>query len=295
MKFGHFCLPTYFPDVNGTVGEHMRRLVDFMVASEDLGFDAVWANEHHFHPFGGHIPSPPIFLSAIAQRTKRVRLGTSIMVMPLHNPIEIAEQLAMVDLMSGGRVELGVGRGFVVYDYEKFEVAVDEGQARTTEGLEVVLKAWSGAPFSHHGVHYNYDNLEVWPRPEQRPHPPVWVACATTPSSFEYTAKQGYKLLTVAYIKPLDKLAELTDVYRQAWAAAGRPADQCEVCTHFQVVVDEDGGRARELMGSALARYGQQNAEARALSQTAAQAQQSAAMEDISVESVLKQGRAIAG
>ena len=95
MKFGHFCLPTYFADVDGTVGQFTRRFVDFLAESEALGFDSLWANEHHFDAYGGIIPSPPIMLSALAQRTKRVRLGTSIIVLPLHNPIEIAEQMAI--------------------------------------------------------------------------------------------------------------------------------------------------------------------------------------------------------
>src|SRR5262249_54659524 len=118
LKFGHFCLPTYFPEVDGSVGAFMRRWIDLLACSEELGFDSVWANEHHFDPYGGIIPSTPIMLAALAQRTRRVRLGTSVVVLPLHNPVEVAEQLAMVDLMSQGRVEFGLGRGFVVADYE---------------------------------------------------------------------------------------------------------------------------------------------------------------------------------
>src|SRR5579872_7154012 len=180
MRFGHFCLPTYFADVDGSVGDFMRRFVDFLVESEALGFDSLWANEHHFDAYGGLIPSPPILLSALAQRTKRARLGTSIIVLPLHNPLEIAEQMAMIDLMSNGRVELGVGRGFVAYDYDRLGVSRDDSQDRMREGLELILKAWSGEPFTHHGKFYRYENLTVWPRPQQRPHPPVWISCSQT-------------------------------------------------------------------------------------------------------------------
>ena len=118
MKFGHFCLPTYFPDVDGDAGLLMRRWIDLLADSETLGFDSLWANEHHFDSYGGLIPSPATFLAALSQRTSHVRLGTSIVVLPLNNPIAIAEQLAMVDLMSGGRLEFGIGRGFVDFDYE---------------------------------------------------------------------------------------------------------------------------------------------------------------------------------
>jgi len=294
LKFGHFCLPTYYPDVYPSVGAHMRHLVDFMASSEDLGFDALWANEHHFHAYGGHIPSPPVFLAALAQRTKRVRLGTSIIVMPLHNPIEIAEQMAMVDLMSGGRLELGVGRGFVVHDHETFGIAVEEGQARTTEGLEVILKAWTGEPFTHHGKHFNYDNLTVWPRPEQSP-PPVWMACSSNPESFAWTARQGYRVLTVAYIKPLPKLAEMTGIYRDAWASSGRDMADCEICTHYQVVVDENGDVARQRAKQALKRYSALLQESLHQASDVHAALRESAAEDVDIEKVIEQGRVCAG
>jgi natural product biosynthesis luciferase-like monooxygenase protein len=254
MKFGHFCLPTYFADVDGTVGGFMRRFVDFLVESEALGFDSLWANEHHFDAYGGLIPSPPILLSALAQRTRRARLGTSIVVLPLHNPIEIAEQMAMIDLMSDGRVELGVGRGFVAYDYDRFGVALEGAQDRLKDGLELILKAWSGEPFSHHGPHYRYDNLQVWPRPQQRPHPPVWLSCSGTPASFEFAGKQGYSILTVAY-RGVEPLMKLNRLYRDTWTAAGRKADQCQISTHYQVVLAENGREAKGIAEQALRRY----------------------------------------
>src|SRR5712692_330874 len=223
-----------------------RRLADFLVDSEELGFDALWANEHHFDPYGGIIPSPPIMLAALAQRTKRVRLGTSVIVLPLHQPIEIAEQLAMVDLMSDGRVELGVGRGFVVADYEALGIPREGAQERLTEELEVILKAWSGAPFSHHGKHYDFDNIEVWPPPQQRPHPPVWLSVGATPSSFEWAGRQGYKVLSVAY-RGVQQLVELLPLYRNAWLAAGHKAGEWEISSHYQVVLSDNSRKARQI------------------------------------------------
>ncbi len=151
MEFAVFALPTYYKDRDGTQQAFMQRTIDFLVLAEELGYDSVWANEHHFHPFGGMIPSPAVMLAALSQRTKRVRLGTSVAVLPLHNPLEVAEQFAMVDLMSGGRLEFGVGRGFVAYDFEVHGVPIDEGQDRTMESLDIIIKAWSGEKFSHEG------------------------------------------------------------------------------------------------------------------------------------------------
>ena len=254
MQFGHFCLPTYFADVDGTVGAFMRRFVDLLVESEALGFDSLWANEHHFDPYGGIIPSPPILLSALAQRTKRVRLGTSIIVLPLHSPLEIAEQMAMIDLMSDGRIELGVGRGFVAYDYDRLGVKLEGAQERMREELEIILKAWSGEPFTHRGAHYQYENLEVWPRPQQRPHPPVWISCSQTPSSFEWAGQKGYSILTVAY-RGVESLIKNNRIYRDAWKAAGHPAGKHRIATHYQVVLSESSREAKDIIGAALKRY----------------------------------------
>ncbi len=254
MKFGHFCLPTYFADVDGTVGEFMRRFVDFLAEGESLGFDSLWANEHHFDSYGGIVPSPPIMLSALAQRTKRVRLGTSIIVLPLHNPLEIAEQMAMVDLMSNGRVEFGIGRGFVAYDYDRLNIPLEGAQERMKDGLDVVLKAWAGGPFTHRGPYYRYETVEVWPRPEQRPHPPIWLSCGGTAASFEWAGKQGYKIMTVAY-RGVEPLVELNRLYRDAWKRAGHAADGHEISVHYQVVLAKDGREAKAIAEQALRRY----------------------------------------
>lgn len=254
MKFGHFCLPTYFPEVDGDVGPFMRRWLDLLTESEALGFDALWVNEHHFDAYGGLVPSPPTMLAALSQRTTRVRLGTSIIVLPLHNPIEIAEQLAMVDLMSDGRVEFGIGRGFVEFDYDRLGVSRDDSQMRMYEQLEIILKSWSGKPFTHEGRYYTYPKLEVWPRPAQRPHPPIWLSCSRTPASFEWAGRKGYSILTVPYLG-VDSLAEMNKIYRNAWAEAGHPADQWRIAAHYHCVLCETKKEAREVGREAWRRY----------------------------------------
>ncbi len=246
VKFGHFFLPTYFPEWDGDLGSYFRFLVDLAVASEELGFDSVWANEHHFDAYGGLVPSPPVFLAAVAQRTSTVRLGTSVVVLPLHQPIEVAEQLAMLDLMSSGRLEVGVGRGYVTSDYEALGVSLAEGQERTLEGLEVLLRAWSNAPLSYAGKHYRFRDVDVWPKPQQQP-PPIWMGCSRNPASFEWTGTHGYRLMTIAHVNPLDELASLAETYRRARAAAGHDPAGCQVATHFNALLDEDGDQARDL------------------------------------------------
>lgn len=299
MKFGHFCLPTYFADVDGTVGQFTRRFVDFLAESEALGFDSLWANEHHFDAYGGIIPSPPIMLSALAQRTKRVRLGSSIIVLPLHNPIEIAEQMAMVDVMSDGRVEFGIGRGFVAYDYDRLRIPIENAQDRMKDGLEAILKAWAGGLFSHRGPYYQYENVEVWPQPQQRPHPPIWLSCGGTPASFEWAGRQGYKIMTVAY-RGVEPLVGLNRIYREAWNATGHPAGEHEISAHYQVVLSKDSGEAKKIASDALRRYvGATTHTAdrvRANSERTAQAiREKAAVEILDLDAAIKQCRVVVG
>src|SRR5689334_9038662 len=107
MKFAAYAMPSYQESFGLTQGEFLRATIDHLAHAEELGFDAVWVNEHHFHQYGGLMPSLPTMLAAVAQRTSQVRLGTSVVVLPLHHPMDIAEQLGMVDLLSGGRLEFG--------------------------------------------------------------------------------------------------------------------------------------------------------------------------------------------
>jgi len=255
LRFGQFFQTTYYPELDGEIGSYFRFLVDCAVASEGLGFDSVWGNEHHFRAYGGFLPSMPVFLSAIAQRTSTLRLGTSVVVLPLHHPIELAEQLAMVDLMSNGRLEVGVGRGNTALDFRALGISTDEALDRTTEGLELLTKAWGQEPFSHHGKHFHIDDVDVWPKPRQQPHPPLWMACSRTPASFEWAGRGGYGLLTIGHVNSIDRLAELTASYRQAWAAAGRDPSACRIATFFNVVVAETSRQARDLARGMLIRF----------------------------------------
>src|SRR5438067_13895960 len=144
MKFAAYAMPSYRDEFGLTQSEFMRATLDLLAKAETLGFDSVWVNEHHFHQYWGLMPSLPTMLAALSQRTSRVRLGTSVVLLPLHHPVVVAEQLAMVDLMSGGRVEFGVGRGFVTHDYEVMGVPHEDAQQRLIEALAVVKQAWSG-------------------------------------------------------------------------------------------------------------------------------------------------------
>ncbi len=169
----------------------------------------------------------------------------------------------MLDQISGGRLELGVGRGFVAYDYATYGVPVEEGQARLLETLEVMLEAWQRQPFSYHGRFFRYENVSVLPAPMQRPHPPVWIACTSNPEGFAWAGRQGFNLLTVSHVRTLDKLRESIDIYRQAARDAGHDPAGLEVGTHFQVYCREDRDEAVRDGCAAIRRYGELNSAAR--------------------------------
>ncbi|MEA2660518.1 MAG: hypothetical protein QOH08_90 [Chloroflexota bacterium] len=264
MKFGIFSLPTYFPDVDGTVHDFYERLITLFTESEDLGFDSCWVNEHHYHAFGGMIPSPPVFLAAIARQTERVRLGTSVSLLPLHPPIELAEQYAMLDQISGGRLEFGFGRGFIKRDFEVLGVPWDAGQEQMLEALSVITKSWTEPTLTYHGKFYDYEGIAVWPRPLQQPHPPLWGAGTRAPESFRYYGRQGYNLMTTAYVSSIENVAKLVDEYWAGAEEAGHDLSTLECSIQFQVYCHPDSAQGRSVGQAAARRYTELLNEARA-------------------------------
>jgi alkanesulfonate monooxygenase SsuD/methylene tetrahydromethanopterin reductase-like flavin-dependent oxidoreductase (luciferase family) len=255
LTFGAYALPSYHPESDLPQGAFMRQVLDLLAAAEPLGFDSIWINEHHFDAWGGMMSTPALVLAGLSQRTQRVRLGTSIAVLGLHHPLAVAEQLATLDLMSQGRLEFGIGRGSEPYDYEAFGIDYADAQARTMESLEVILAAWMRPRVTYSGTHFQVHDVEVWPRPEQRPHPPVWVSVASSPASFEQTARRGYNALTLGFPRPVAGFAELTRTYRDAWAASGRDPSSIQLGTLYHTLVCESSERARELAITHFSRF----------------------------------------
>jgi alkanesulfonate monooxygenase SsuD/methylene tetrahydromethanopterin reductase-like flavin-dependent oxidoreductase (luciferase family) len=233
----------------------MRQQLDLLAAADPLGFDSVWINEHHFDTWGGLMSAPSLVLAGLSQRTQRVRLGTSIAVLGLHHPLEVAEQMATLDLMSGGRLEFGIGRGSEPFDYEAYGIDYSEAQARTVEALDVILAAWTSARFSHEGTFFKVPEVELWPLPQQRPHPPVWVSCSSTRSNFEWTAERGYNLLTLGFPRPVPAFAETVRIYRDAWQASGRDPADYQIGTLYHTIVCEKSEQARQLASQHFGRF----------------------------------------
>ena len=219
--------------------------------AENLGVDSLWVAEYHFSP-GRVLASPITVISNIAARTERIRLGTAVMLLPLANPVRVAEEIATLDLLSGGRVEFGIGRGTFPNVHEGFNSPFAESRGRFEESLEIILKAWTNQTFSFEGEYYHLKDLEVTPKPYQKPHPPVRVG-VTSAESFPTTGRMGYDMLiNPSRVFTLEGLKPQIEEYHQAWKDAGH-GGKGKVGLRVPVYLSKDPRKAHdEPMESAL-------------------------------------------
>lgn len=245
MKFGYYILNTYVPELDGDSRSVYSRWLEQIDAAESLGFDSLWVTEHHFRHFGGMMPSPSVILAAASQRTKKMRLGAAVSIIPMHNPLRIAEEFAMVDQLSNGRVNFGAGRGMHPTEYAVFGYSWDSAQKRLPEGLDIISRAWSGEEFEWQGEHYRFPKLRVYPQPLQQPHPPIFVTANRDPGSFDMIGRRGHHLMTLPWIATNEEQRGRVDMYRSALAAAGHKIEDKEVFTMYPVYVGENDERAR--------------------------------------------------
>jgi alkanesulfonate monooxygenase SsuD/methylene tetrahydromethanopterin reductase-like flavin-dependent oxidoreductase (luciferase family) len=196
--------------------------------AEELGYEGFWVGEHHFQASYRVFPSPQMVLAAISQRTTKLRLGTGVNVLPINDPIRLAEDMAELDLLSHGRVVFGAGRGYQPHEFAGFHIPMETAKERFWECLEIIRTAWTQEQFSYAGKFYHYDDIALLPRPIQKPAPPVFVAAAS-PGSAEEIAKRGYAYCCAAFASspsPEEVAAQLA-LYRRTFTAAGhgRPSD----------------------------------------------------------------------
>ncbi len=199
--------------------------LDQMLAAEALGYRSVWIAEHHFNDYG-LCPAPPVLASYLAARTRTLRLGMGVSLLPLHHPVDLAEQLAVLDVVSGGRLDVGIGRGGTLQDYQTFQSDRGDSRARVEEGIALMRECWSGRPFDFRGRFHSAERLHVRPGPAQRPHPPLFVA-ANSEDSVRSAARLGLPTLS-SYFVPSDELARRHAMYRDEARAAGRSEAEVE-------------------------------------------------------------------
>lgn len=233
-----------------TQQEAFDALLSMAERAEALGFDSLWLAERHFSPPGSAalVPSigasPLLLATAVAMRTRRLRIGTAVLLIPLGHPIRLAEEVATLDHLSQGRLDLGIGRSSFPRAYDGYNVSYAESRARFQEYLEIMRLAWTQPRFSYTGTFYTCRDLEVLPKPYQHPYPPLHQAAATH-DTFATIGTRGLHLLVALIGTPLSALAPEIATYRAAWQAAGHPG--CgEIRLRLPIYVAETQQRAQQ-------------------------------------------------
>jgi alkanesulfonate monooxygenase SsuD/methylene tetrahydromethanopterin reductase-like flavin-dependent oxidoreductase (luciferase family) len=224
VRFGTYYFLQRPPGVRDS--DVIRTEVDEMVWSEALGYDSVWLTEHHFADYGLS-SAPSVLASAVFSRTERLRVGLAVYVLPFHDPIRFAEETATLDVLSGGRLTVGLGRGNRPAEFAGYRVAQEESRERFEEALDLVLAAWTQERVEHEGRYWRIPGVSVYPKPVTRPHPPIAVA-ATSPETTEWVAQRGYRLLSSGLFTSLARSLEQRARYEAALRAAGHDAATLE-------------------------------------------------------------------
>jgi luciferase family oxidoreductase group 1 len=201
--------------------EIYARALDIAQAAETLGFRNIWLAEHHFSTYG-YLSRPAQLATFIAAKTTRLRVGTAVIVVPLHHPLVIAEEIATLDLLAGGRVDIGLGRGYQHYEFERLGLELDSARARWEEAVDIILKAFGGEPFTYDGKLYKIPETTIFPQPLQQPHPPIWVTAQST-ESIEATVRRGFNVLTGGFGVPLERMAEFRRLFDRLVAEVKPP------------------------------------------------------------------------
>ena len=220
MEFGVF---HQFPSLPGrSDADTFAEAFEQIDAAEELGLDVIWLSELHFDPQRSVLSAPLSIASAIAARTRRIKIGTAVQVLPLCHPLRLAEEGATVDQISRGRLIFGVGRSGLPRTYVDYGVSYAESRARFAEALEIVEQAWSQPAVNYDGKYYSFHNIAVTPKPYQQPYPPIRIAAAS-PDTYPAVGARGLPILINARLGTFSEFAPAVREYREAYEAAGYP------------------------------------------------------------------------
>ena len=219
------------------------RAIDRFEIMDETGYDAVWLAEHHFSGFSV-CPSVHMMATVAAARTSRMRIGTAVSLAPFYHPLRLAEEVALLDMISGGRVNWGAGRGFSRVEFDAFGIPVEESGPRFHEAVDVVLNAWTNERLTHHGQFFDFEGVEVLPKPMQAPHPPVWMA-ATSESAIDWAAGRGFSILMDPHCTT-SELGVKRARYGEQLAAAGFSDAGRDIPMARLIACSESAERARE-------------------------------------------------
>ena len=244
MKFGLFALPSWLEGDASQQSRIFGEMLEQVQFAEELGFDAVWLAEQHFTRYC-ICPNALSIAIYVAAHTKKIRIGTAVTVLTFRNPILVAEEAALVDVLSNGRLDFGLGRGSVAYEYGNFHVDFDSRTKRFQESLDIILGLWTTPGFTYQGEYNHVDDLTIAPSPVQRPHPPVYIAVTKTAATVDAAISRDLPLLS-AYALPEESTLGFLHWYYDRCAAAGK-TPLVDQMPYFRIVyVAEDEKQAIE-------------------------------------------------
>jgi alkanesulfonate monooxygenase SsuD/methylene tetrahydromethanopterin reductase-like flavin-dependent oxidoreductase (luciferase family) len=227
-----------------TQDEAFRELFELVDAAEAWGLDVVWLAEMLVNPARSVLSAPLLVASSIVARTRRLRVGTAVLLLPLNHPLRVAGEIATLDQLSAGRFDVGIGRSGFPRSYDALGVPYAESQERFFEALDIIRRAWTGEPFSHAGKYWRFADTAVSPRPYQQPHPPLRMA-ATTAETFPRVGRMGLPIFVGLRGMDIPELAGCLRTYREAWHEAGHPGDG-DVCLRIPLYAAPTERAARE-------------------------------------------------
>ena len=214
------------------------------ILADELGFDQVWLAELHFNPRFSVMPAPLLLASAIAQVTRRIKIGTAVNLVPLHHPVRLAEEVATLDLLSEGRAIFGIGRGSQPRQYAGYGVDMEEGRTRFLEALELIIHAWTQEEACFSGEFYQVQDVNVVPKPAQQPHPPVYIA-ANSADTFGLVGELGHSILVAPLVVSREGALAGLEEYRSALARSGHDGGSARVNINLPIYVTEDTSKIK--------------------------------------------------
>jgi len=243
MKFGLFYQLPCAPEQNEVT--RYQETMEQIIIADELGFDVAWLAELHFHRPFSIMSAPLVLAAALAQRTKRIRLGTAVTLMSLQHPLRAIEEAATVDVLSNGRLEFGVGRGTIDLHFNGFNVSKEESRERFEEALTIIERAWTQDTCAFDGKYFQVPETVVLPHPVQKPHPPVRIA-TNSPETAAFAGQRGYPVFMASPINPFPKLPEHIEIYRGAFRDAGHSGKQEDIAVAFPVYVADSTAQVRK-------------------------------------------------
>lgn len=238
MKFGLSFLPDADPKTKNPV-TYYDDIIKLCILADKAGLSTIKMTEHYLHQYGGYCPDPLTFLASVARVTSQIRLMTGCILPVFHHPIQLASRTAMVDVLSHGRLDIGFARAYLPYEFEAFEINMDESRDRFTISIETIKKLWIDEKVTIKSPYFSFTNATIFPRPVQQPHMPIWGAAVMSRQSFAWLGEQGFNLLVTPPPEAIHHLKDKIDIYRECFAL-NYPDKQCQIAISLPLVIDRN-------------------------------------------------------